>query len=47
MCCLSGMISDKFAFYHTGLSPYELQGKKLKDYLIHLFTLKVTIEETG
>ena len=24
------LLGDKFAFYHTGLSPYELQGKKLK-----------------
>lgn len=25
------LLGDKFAFYHTGLSPYELQGKKLKE----------------
>ena len=27
--------------------PWNLKGDPLKDYLIHLFTLKVTIEETG
>lgn len=25
------LLGDKFNFYHTGLSPYELRGKKLKD----------------
>lgn len=32
----------------TGIAmPWNLKEDPLKDYLIHLFTLKVTIEETG
>ena len=31
------LLGDKFAFYHTGLSPYELQGKKLKEQQLSNF----------
>ena len=33
------LLGDKFAFYHTGLSPYELQGKKLKEQQLSNFLL--------
>ena len=31
------LLGDKFNFYHTGLSPYELKGKKLKDQQLSNF----------
>ncbi len=31
------LLGDKFAFYHTGLSPYELQGKKQKEQQLSNF----------
>ena len=31
------LLGDKFTFYHTGLSPYELQGKKLKEQQLSNF----------
>lgn len=31
------LLGDKFNFYHTGLSPYELRGKKLKDQQLSNF----------
>ena len=31
------LLGDKFNFYHTGLSPYELNGKKLKEQQLSNF----------
>ena len=31
------LLGDKFNFYHTGLSPYELKGKKLKEQQLSNF----------
>ena len=35
------MFKDKFAFYHTGLSPFELNGKKLLSEQLRNFTLSL------
>lgn len=35
------MFKDRFAFYHTGLSPFELKGKKLLTEQLHNFALSL------
>lgn len=38
------LLGDKFAFYHTGLSPYELQGKKLKEQQLSNFYSSIELQ---
>ena len=41
------MFKDRFAFYHTGLSPFELNGKKLLSEQLRNFTLSLARYGSG